>query len=180
MPFPLPFVPKPSYSRSRGHARYFGAKRANGRLHAGCDLIAPANTEIFAIEDGIVVEVSKTFYHGTGVIALRHKSGFIARYCEILASSVSGVTRGTAFGQGEVLAKVGQMHTSAMLHFEIYSGTKNGLLTDRKSALNYQRRADLVDPTGLLDYLRGFVMCCHGPIPRFLFTTPVTKQHTRK
>jgi murein DD-endopeptidase MepM/ murein hydrolase activator NlpD len=175
MPFPLPFIPTPSYRRSPNNARYFGASRSNGsRLHAGCDLIGPVNTDIVAVEDGSVVEVSETFYNGTGVIALRHRSGFIARYCEVLPASVRGVCNGAAVQQGAVIAKVGQMQSSAMLHFELYSGSGTGALTQRNSPLRYQRRSDLVDPTAFLDYLTSFIMCCHGAIPRHLFSTSVT------
>jgi hypothetical protein len=39
-----------------------------------------------------------------------------------------------------------------MLHFELYSGKEPGALTTRKNK-PYQRRADLLDPTALLDRL---------------------------
>ena len=47
MPFPLPFIPQLSYTTG---GRRFGADRSGGRKHAGCDLIAPLGTPVFAVE----------------------------------------------------------------------------------------------------------------------------------
>jgi len=47
---------------------------------------------------------------------------------------------------------------SAMLHLEVYKGTETGPLTQRNNKefdyvpnKNYQRRSDLIDPTGAKD-----------------------------
>ena len=62
MPFPLAKVPELSFKTA---GRKFGAPRDGGkRKHAGCDLIAPLGTEIFAVEDGVVIQDSLPFYTG--------------------------------------------------------------------------------------------------------------------
>lgn len=169
MPFPLPFVPKPDYHKPSGraqhHGRYFGARRDGGRrLHAGCDLIAPVGTEIYAIDDGTVVELNQSFYHGTGVIALKHPGGYIARYCEILPDSIEDTERNQRFKAGDVIARVGKMYSMSMLHFELYAGTGSGPLTAHGSRSQFKRRSDLLNPTSFLDSLRGNVGASHRPI----------------
>jgi murein DD-endopeptidase MepM/ murein hydrolase activator NlpD len=60
--FPLAFVPKFSYHKSKGHSRWFGADREHGqRWHAGCDLIADEGTKIYAVDEG---EVKHASAHG--------------------------------------------------------------------------------------------------------------------
>ena len=50
--FPLHVRPKESYKEP---PRSFGSSRDHGaRKHAGCDLYAPAGTEVLAVEDGTV------------------------------------------------------------------------------------------------------------------------------
>jgi hypothetical protein len=44
------------------------------------------------------------------------------------------------------------MFVNSMLHFELYAGTWNGNLTDKRNQ-PFQRRRDLLDPTSLLDTL---------------------------
>src|ERR1035438_5940841 len=51
--FPLKHRPKESYKE---RPRSFGGPRAGGkRKHAGCDLYAPAGTEVLAVADGTVI-----------------------------------------------------------------------------------------------------------------------------
>lgn len=150
MPFPLPFVPKLSYKTG---GRKFGAPRDGGlRKHAGCDLIAPRGTEIFAIEDGHVVESARHFHRGTWQLAIRHSVGVI-RYCEIEEEPfIRQFERGTVVRAGQLIAHVGKMYRDSMLHFEFYKGTVAGPLTVRSNA-GFQRRSDLADPASLLDKL---------------------------
>lgn len=145
MRFPLPFRPNLSYSTG---GRRFGAPRDGGRLHAGCDLIAPEGTDIFAVGSGIVVLGPYPFYRGTYAIEVRH-SNFIARYCEIRGTA-QGVGVGSQVQEGQLIAYVGRMYQDSMLHFEMYSGAAQGPLTQRNNP-PYQRRDDLIDPTPHLD-----------------------------
>jgi hypothetical protein len=49
--------PLPKEHRDKGYysgARAFGSNRSGERVHAGCDLYAPAGTKVYAIADGIV------------------------------------------------------------------------------------------------------------------------------
>jgi murein DD-endopeptidase MepM/ murein hydrolase activator NlpD len=155
MSFPLPFVPALSY---RTGGRRYGAPRDNGRRHAACDLIAPLGTEIFAVDQGLVIRGPYVFYHGTYAIEVQHPL-FIVRYCEI-SGAAPGVQSGTTVGQGQVIAYVGRMHVDSMLHFEMYGGSGAGPLTQRNN-LPYQRRSDLMDPTPYLDQWRAYVLTCH-------------------
>jgi murein DD-endopeptidase MepM/ murein hydrolase activator NlpD len=150
MIFPLNFIPKESYKKG-GHRRWFGAERDGGRLHAACDLIAPVGAEVFAIEDGVVIEPSRSFYHGVNVIAVRHQSGLVVRYGEIKGET-DGMREGSLVKEGQVMGHVGMMEKDHMLHFELYSGTASGNLMSSKTG-PYQRRADLIDPTPLFDRL---------------------------
>ena len=160
MLFPLPFVPKFSYKTG---GRRFGAPRHNGRKHAGCDLIAPLDTPIFAVADGIVMLAGgHEFYRGTFAVIVQHHH-FTVRYCEVRAPA-PGIHRGLRVKAGTVIAYVGKMFVDSMLHFEVYSKPYGiGGLTDRKNK-PYQRRSDLIDPTSLLDRLRRHVQNAPDPI----------------
>jgi murein DD-endopeptidase MepM/ murein hydrolase activator NlpD len=146
--FPLPFRPKQDYHK--GGLR-FGADRDGGaRTHAGCDLIAPKGTEIYAVEEGEVVRGPYPFYHGTDALEFKIKSsGRIVRYGEI-RSAAPGVKVGTRLKEGDVIAFVGKMNKDSMLHFELYEGTSSGNLTDRSNP-PMQRRKDVINPAPYLD-----------------------------
>ena len=157
--FPLPFIPKLDY-KSAG--RKFGAGReGGGRKHAACDLIAPKGTEIYAVEDGEVVLGPYDFYHGTDAIEVRH-ARFVVRYSEIKGTP-AGVGVGSQVTQGQVIAYVGKMYVDSMLHFEMYSGTGTGSLTQRSNP-PYQRRSDLIDPTPYLDHWSGYLLMSHTDV----------------
>jgi murein DD-endopeptidase MepM/ murein hydrolase activator NlpD len=116
-------------------------------------LIAPPGTPIFAVGDGVVVEwnAKKEFYHHTFAVVVQHH-GFVARYCEIRGVA-TGIGRGSIVKAGDHIADVREMLMDSMLHLEIYSKPYAvGPLTDRKNA-PFQRRADLQNPTTLLDRL---------------------------
>ena len=143
--FPLASVPKLSYKTG---GRGFGAARPflGKQLHGACDLIAPVGTEIFAVDNGVVVNGPYYFWNHTYAIEIKHPL-FIGRYCEILKDVP--VKMGDYVEKGQVIAKVGQMGTYSMLHFEMFSGAAHGGLTNGK--LPYKRRSDLLDPTPYLD-----------------------------
>jgi murein DD-endopeptidase MepM/ murein hydrolase activator NlpD len=146
--FPLHKRPIDSY---HVRPRAFGSPRDNGaRKHAGCDLYAPVGTDILAVDDGEVVRAPYPFYSGTFAIEIKHPCG-IARYGEF-RESVGDLKAGTHVKAGQVIAKVGKLDglNISMLHFELYSGTGTGPLTDR-SHPPYIRRPDLQDPTAFLD-----------------------------
>ena len=134
----------------------FGTLRSNGtRLHAGIDWIAAEGTPVYAMASGIVVEYDPDFYCGTAAVAIRHfDGGYVSRYCEI----ASNLRVGDYVYQGQQIGSVARSSTgSAMLHLECFLGTAYGSLTDLNNSYYayvpygvYRRRADLVDPTFLL------------------------------
>ena len=67
--FPFKFRPGQSY---KGGSRYFGANRSNGRKHAGCDLIAPVGTEVYAVDDGIVIQNMYRFYEHVNALEISY------------------------------------------------------------------------------------------------------------
>lgn len=147
--FVFPFKTPPALSW-HGGARYFGAPRAKGRKHGGCDLIKPAYEQIYAVADGVLVHEETLFYKGTFYITYQH-GPFLCRYGEILHHSSTRKKRGQTIKKGEPVAKVGLMTSgSHMLHFEMYSNGNDhsGLRSNRGP---YQRRRDIIDPAPYLD-----------------------------
>lgn len=147
--FPLKERPKDSYHVA---PRSFGSRRSNKRKHAGCDLYAPAGTEIMAMKDGIVINIYE-FYLGTKAIEVLHDDKLV-RYGEI-HDVKADIKIGSRVKAGQVIAEVGTLKfksgtTMSMLHLEVYSNTEEGSLTVREN-LPYKRRADLLDPTSILD-----------------------------
>lgn len=146
--FPLRVRPKESH---KVRPRSFGSPRSKGtRKHAGCDLYASAGAEVLAVEDGTVVRGPYPFYDGVHALEVQHPCG-IVRYGEI-SGAAEGISAGVAVKAGQVLGYVGKMQTVAqsMLHLEMFAGTDQGPLTDRKNP-PFMRRADLKDPTEFLD-----------------------------
>lgn len=137
-------------SYKKGYAQ-FGSNRSNGkRKHAGCDLYAPAGTEVRAMADGVVRDVYY-FYSNTDAIEITHKNHII-RYGEVRLGK-SLVKKGDNVKKGDVIGYVGSLSIkglpSMMLHLEMFSNPKNeGTLS---GSTIYKRRSDLVDPTPFLD-----------------------------
>jgi|WetSurMetagenome_2_1015567.scaffolds.fasta_scaffold722794_2 murein DD-endopeptidase MepM/ murein hydrolase activator NlpD len=149
MIFPLRHPPSESYHEP---PRSFGAYRDGGaRKHAGCDLYAAPDDDVLAMEAGTVTRSCYPFYDGVSALEITGASGRVIRYGEI-AAAVPGIRLGSKIAEGQVIARVGKMARvhQAMLHLEMYAGTGSGPLTDR-AAKGFKRRADLMDPTPLLD-----------------------------
>lgn len=143
--FPFSFRPSPDW---KGGGRYFGAPRDGGRrLHAGCDLLAPRGTPIYAVSDGTLIRGPYPFYSGTDAVEIRH-GNFIVRYGEIMPGSYIG---GSHVRKGQQICKVGRLESgSSMLHFELYT---NGANT-RDSLTGggpYRRRSDVTNASPYLD-----------------------------
>ncbi len=130
--------------------RRFGAGRG-GRLHAGCDLYRYKNEPIMAVASGQVLRNIYPFYQGTFALEVRHSGGFVVRYGEITGKVAAGIRGGETVKMGQVVGYIGKVNSGCcepMLHFELYSGARNGSLS---GSGKYRRRADLLDPT---QYLR--------------------------
>ena len=143
--FPLDKAPSPDWN---GGARFYGAKRSNGRLHAGCDLLGTPGSPIYAISDGVLVRGPYQFTGPkqnlavTDAVEIRHGQ-YLIRYGEIAPGSYVG---GKTPTKGSIIAKIGALR---MLHFEMYS---NGASIESLTGTNqYKRRADGMNPGPLLD-----------------------------
>jgi murein DD-endopeptidase MepM/ murein hydrolase activator NlpD len=148
----FPFTQRPLADFHTG-ARYFGAHRSGGRLHAGVDLIAPFGWAIHAIADGTVVQAPYYFYEGTNALEVSHPGIGVVRYGEISIKKAVHLKGGQHVKAGDVIAYVGRLNSgSSMLHFELYSGRSSGALTVRGNK-PYQRRKDLTNPSSLVEKL---------------------------
>ena len=92
---------------------------------------------------------------------------FVVRYCEIKGFGPAiqriGPHKFAPIKAGDVIAYVGKMHTTSMLHFELYAGTLTGPLTVRSNK-PFCRRADLLNPTSLLDRLSRSIGVSTNPV----------------
>lgn len=171
MCFPLDHIPTEDYHKGGkkfGAGRNYSEKLGGRRRHAGCDLIGIEGMPIYAVDDGIVrLAQTKNFYtnekkknrkpgeriFNVGSVEIVHPH-FIARYCETKKLE-PGIQRHTSVRKGQVIAYMGQMSRSAMLHFELYQNPKDQsrlTVRDIKGPTRlFQRRADLLDPTSMLD-----------------------------
>lgn len=161
--FYFPFSTMTTWSWSTG-ARAFASNRSGGRrAHAGCDLYYPKGTWIHAVTGGTVVRGPYDFYASTFALEVDH-GGFLARYGEVQRDCP--VREGERVTAGQRIAKVGHLVgisvPSDMLHFELYDKTATGPLTvgsaagkKRADGVPFQRRRDLIDPTGRLDQWRN-------------------------
>ncbi|PKM76030.1 MAG: hypothetical protein CVU90_14640 [Firmicutes bacterium HGW-Firmicutes-15] len=137
-----------------GGARYFGAPRANSRAHAAIDFVAPNGTLVYAMTDGKIIRTS-LFFQNTSAVEVQNTDGTITRYCEIEpALSVNTIVH-----RGDVVGKIISNNSgTSMLHLEMYLGTASGSLSQSNNsenyknvtARNYERRSDLINPTGAI------------------------------
>lgn len=157
-----------SHYASSDSTASFGAGRDGGRIHAGCDLYQTGDNgyfyhsgyyslnrrrPVYAVSDGTVVDHGD-FYQGTDFLVVDH-GNFVVRYGEISKAGLpSGVGVGSRVRKGQLIAWTGDLAMStgawSMLHFEIFSGSVSGPLTDLGNFsysfvpdANYQRRSDL-------------------------------------
>jgi hypothetical protein len=114
-------------------------------------LYAAAGSDVLAMEAGTVTRGCYPFYDVVFALEITAVSGRVIRYGEI-GGAAPGIRLGTLIDEGQPIARVGKMQTvaQAMLHLEVYDGAGTGPLTDRQNP-PFLRRADLVDPTELLD-----------------------------
>jgi murein DD-endopeptidase MepM/ murein hydrolase activator NlpD len=146
MAFPLTFIPTTSWKIG---IRRFGAPRAPGRLHAGCDLYAPDGTPIHAVEDGKII-IFRNFYKNTWAVTVDH-GAFLVRYGECSSTLPPGLGIGKTVSKGQVIGHVKKITgiINTMIHFEMYDKSATGELTNASAP--YKRRRDLIDPTPFLD-----------------------------
>lgn len=146
--FPTILRPSSSYREAQ---RRFGAARSGGRLHAACDLYRVTNEQAVAINGGTVIRDKYYFYEGTYALEIKHTDGKVARYGEITGQNAPNVATNKSVTTGQTIGYIGKVNSGCctpMLHFELYSGSLTGSLT--QGGNGYQRRQDLIDPTNLL------------------------------
>jgi murein DD-endopeptidase MepM/ murein hydrolase activator NlpD len=147
--FPVKLAKKPtSYQSGVGK---FGSRREGGkRVHAGSDIYAPVGTPVIAANSGTIRHISPVFYRNVSAIEINHPT-WVGRYCEI--TLVKGLKEGQQVKAGDVIGYVARIEgiEASMLHFEMYDDQeRTDPLTDRTRS-GYERRSDLLDPTGFLD-----------------------------
>jgi len=144
----FPTTKRPSISYKTGMRR-FGSDRDDGtRLHSAADLYRTTGEPAVAVTSGTVIRDRYYFYQGTYAIEVKHTGGRIVRYGEITGKAATGVKLGSTLITGQTLGYVGKVNSGCctpMLHFEMYSGTATGALT--QSGNKYSRRKDLMDPS---------------------------------
>lgn len=136
--------------------RAFGYQRSDGRKHAGIDLYVEngAGTPVYAMNAGTVTGISNTFYYGTGAVTITNTDGSVLRYGEITPA----VKNGASVYKGQVIGYIAAngYDGGTMLHLELFRGNASGPLSQENTRYwyvsgNYNRRADLLDPTFLLN-----------------------------
>lgn len=131
--------------------RKFKAGRSGGRLHAACDIYRVKGEPAVAVNSGTVIRDRYYFYQGTYALEIKHSDGKVVRYGEITGTAASNIAAGKTVATGQTVGYIGKVNSNCcepMLHFEMYTGTATGSLSQSGNA--FQRRKDLMDPSNLL------------------------------
>lgn len=102
--------------------------------HYGIDILAPKNTAIKAIADGIVIQADWTVETGNTIMIL-HSGGLISVYkhnSSLLKGNYEKVTRGEAIA---IIGNTGTLTTGPHVHFEIWV---NGFPENPSDYINFQ------------------------------------------
>lgn len=146
----FPTLKRPSESYRTG-MRAFKASRSGGRTHAAADLYRVKDEPVRAVNSGTIVRDRYFFYEGTYAIEVLHTGGKIVRYGEITGKSAANISATKKVSGNQTLGYVGKVNSGCctpMLHFEMYSGSGKGALT--QSGNSFSRRSDLMNPTTYL------------------------------
>jgi len=118
---------------SRGDGDY-GAKRRNGRVHSGIDIVAPVGTPVYAAKSGIAFCGNVPMGYGKYVM-IYHPDGYQSFYGHLSAwcvQSTKKVRRGDLIG---FVGKTGNADNKSIephLHFEI---RKDGEVQDPRNIM---------------------------------------------
>lgn len=104
------------------------------KMHNGVDYVAPLNTNILAIGDGVVRKVNHSFEEGKGhgrFVIVDHANGYSSLYSQLNAYKVK---EGQKVKQGDVIGLLGSsgISTGPHLHLEI---KKDGQFIDPESVI---------------------------------------------
>lgn len=119
---------------------------ATDRHHVGVDLYGRAGDEVRACEDGEIVGI-QNFYQGTMAMLVLGASNIVANYGEIAAGSWGSLKVGSRVRAGQTIARIGQLSSSAMCHFETYTGNTR---TTSRWLWNEPRPTNVLNPTRYL------------------------------
>jgi murein DD-endopeptidase MepM/ murein hydrolase activator NlpD len=156
--FPLRVKPRWNRWKHKGTGTSFNASRGDGRLHAGCDLHVPQDTDVVAVADGEVIDIlDKKFKNKTSALQVQH-DGFIILYGEVFPveddEGNPGVVKGKPVFRGDTIAKVANQGNESQLHFELYlkkdNTPQNVLLPKGTRRPPYDRKLKPRDPTPYL------------------------------
>ncbi|MCT4587242.1 MAG: M23/M56 family metallopeptidase [Carboxylicivirga sp.] len=105
------------------------------KMHNGVDYVAPLNTKVMAIGDGVVRKVNLNFEVGKGhgrFVIVDHENGYSSLYSQLNAYKVK---EGQKVKQGDVIGLLGSsgISTGPHLHLEI---KKDGHYVDPESLIN--------------------------------------------
>jgi hypothetical protein len=125
------------------------------------------------VAQGVIRADLSNFYEGTASLVVDHKF-FVIRYGELsfeppIRSGIYSNPMSGEVEEGRILGYVKKTnYPIPMLHFEMYSGTGKGPLTDRSNRPT-QRRSDLLDPTQwLVDTAKSPKTCTGTPAIQFM------------
>lgn len=99
---------------------YYISQGYRGTAHDGIDIAGcPYNSNIFAVNDGEVVTVSRKWDNGLYIV-IRHDNGYYTMYAHLASASVSV---GQRVSKGQVIAGMGRsgLATGVHLHFSLWN-----------------------------------------------------------
>ncbi|MFO8235184.1 MAG: M23 family metallopeptidase [Bacteroidales bacterium] len=154
------------------------AESRGSRHHYAVDIYAPVSSKVLATENGKVIAEGvfttpavKSYWNMTYFVAIKHDSGYIAKYCELgdlLVNKGDQVKGGEVIGHiGKVLnfkeinsqsplyiQKIKEAEVEGMLHFELYK-EEPVIFRDYNGGNwhNHQKPDNILDPTTYLSSL---------------------------
>lgn len=147
----FPTNKRASVSYKSGMRRFLASRSGGTRWHAACDIYRVQGEEAVSVSSGQVIRDRYYFYQGTYAIEVRHTGGKVVRYGEVTGKAAPGIALNRPVTAGQVIGYVGKVNSGCctpMLHFEMYSGTASGALSQGGNKFN--RRLDLIDPSSYL------------------------------
>jgi murein DD-endopeptidase MepM/ murein hydrolase activator NlpD len=107
----------------RAMADSFRDPRPGGRTHEGVDILAPRNTPILAVEDGVIAKLWNSHDGGITVYQFDPTGAYVYYYAH-LESYAPGMKEGEKVKEGQVIGYVGTSGNAPKntphLHFGIY------------------------------------------------------------
>ena len=121
--FPLKGMPVNSMKNT------FRDARGSGRLHEGVDILAPRNTPVVAIEDGIIGRLWHSDFGGTTIYQMDPTNSYVYYYAH-LEKYAPNLKEGMDVKKGQVIGYVGTSGNAPPktphLHFAIYRAAEPG------------------------------------------------------